>query len=73
MFTEPMYYVLCPKCGDPVGRITTALKQPKVTCLNSECTHTFRFDPENDVRSGVVSRDGNPVRLRLETGEHLMK
>jgi hypothetical protein len=65
-----MYYVLCPKCGDPIGPITTALKQPKVTCLNSECNHSFRFDPETDISCGIVSREGS--RLKLETGEHLM-
>ena len=71
MFTSQMYYVVCPRCSDPVGPITGALKQPKVTCLCRECNYSFRFSPE-DVCFGTVSRDRNPVRLRLETFEHLM-
>jgi hypothetical protein len=69
MYAASMYYVLCPKSGDLVAPITSALRELKVTCPNGECNHTFRFEPE-DVRVGMLSRDGNG--WKLESFEHLM-
>jgi hypothetical protein len=57
-------YVICAKCGDPVGgRIPQPPQELKLTCLH--CKQTFTFEPE-DVGRGVVSYDPLTGRWKTE-------